>query len=62
MRSIFRGKALVELAEPTARRLGCRTQLGEVEGILERGTGADEQRRVHEEKGNLLAVAQWLSA
>ena len=54
--------ALVELARPAAERLGCRTELDEVEGIVRRGSGADEQRRVHEEDGNLLAVAQWLAA
>jgi len=54
-------RALVELAEPAARRLGCVEELAEVERILERGTGADEQRRVHEETGSLLAVTQWLA-
>jgi hypothetical protein len=29
--------------------------------VLRRGTGADEQRRVHEEDGSLLAVARWLA-
>jgi carboxylate-amine ligase len=54
--------ALVELARPAAGRLGCRTELDEVEGILRRGTGADEQLRVHAEEGSLLAVARWLAA
>jgi carboxylate-amine ligase len=54
-------RALVELAEPAARRLGCAGELAEVEGILGRGTGADEQRAVHERSGSLLAVAQWLA-
>jgi carboxylate-amine ligase len=53
-------RALVDAAEPAARRLGCVEQLREVERILERGTGADEQRRVHERTRSLLAVAQWL--
>lgn len=51
---------LVELAAPAADRLGCREELGEVERLCERGTGADEQRRVHEESGSLLGVARWL--
>jgi carboxylate-amine ligase len=55
-------RALVELAEPAARRLGCRSELDRVEVVLGRGTGADEQRRVHEEQGNLLAVARWIAA
>ncbi|MDQ3821758.1 MAG: glutamate--cysteine ligase [Actinomycetota bacterium] len=53
---------LVETARPAALRLGCRDELDEVERISERGTGADEQRRVHAEQGNLLAVARWLAA
>jgi carboxylate-amine ligase len=53
--------ALLERAEPAAVRLGCREELGEVERLLERGTGADEQRQVYEEAGSLLAVAQWLA-
>jgi glutamate---cysteine ligase / carboxylate-amine ligase len=54
--------ALVETARPAAARLGCRTQLGEVEAISARGTGADEQRLVHTRDGSLLAVAKWLAA
>ena len=53
-------RELLELAEPAARRLGCERELGEVEAILERGSGADEQRRVQQESESLLTVAQWL--
>jgi glutamate---cysteine ligase / carboxylate-amine ligase len=53
--------ALVERVEPAAARVGCREELAEVERLVERGTGADEQRRVYEETGSLLAVAQWLA-
>jgi carboxylate-amine ligase len=53
--------ALVERAGPAAARLGCREELAEVERLVQRGTGADEQRRVYEETGSLLAVAQWLA-
>jgi carboxylate-amine ligase len=53
--------ALVELAAPQAAKLGCAEELREVERILNRGSGADEQRRVNEETGSLLAVAQWLA-
>jgi carboxylate-amine ligase len=52
--------ALVEVAGPAAGRLGCRTELEEIERICRRGTGADEQRRAHED-GDLLAVARWLA-
>jgi glutamate---cysteine ligase / carboxylate-amine ligase len=54
-------RALVELARPAAVRLGCAAELDGVEGILARGTGADEQRAVHEKTGSLLAVAHWLA-
>ena len=53
---------LLELAEPAAQRLGCASELDEVERICARGPGANEQRRVYEESGSLLAVAQWLAA
>jgi carboxylate-amine ligase len=53
--------ALLERAEPAAARLGCREELSEVERLVERGTGADEQRDVYEETSSLLAVAQWLA-
>ena len=52
---------LVELAEPAARRLGCEDELAEIERLCARGSGADEQRRVEEEEGSLLAVAKWLA-
>ena len=55
--------ALVELAAPAAERLRCSRELLEVERICERGAGADEQRRAHDEaQQSLLAVAQWLAA
>jgi carboxylate-amine ligase len=49
---------LVELAEPTARRLGCEQGLVEIERICSRGNGADEQRAAYEEQGSPLAVAR----
>jgi carboxylate-amine ligase len=55
-------EALLEIARPAAERLGCRTELDEVEAILRRGTGADEQRSVHEREGSPLAVARWVAA
>jgi carboxylate-amine ligase len=53
-------RELLAAAEPAASRLRCEEELREVERILERGNGADEQRRVHE-SGGLLGVAQWLA-
>jgi glutamate---cysteine ligase / carboxylate-amine ligase len=54
-------RELMATAEPAAHRLGCADELAEVERILERGNGADEQRRVQEEAGSLLAVSRWLA-
>jgi len=54
-------RELLELAGPAAARLGCESELAQVEGLLERGTGADEQRRAHATEGSLLAVAHWLA-
>lgn len=54
-------RELLELARPAGRSLGCGSELDEVERILERGNGADEQHRVREERGSLLGVAQWLA-
>jgi len=52
---------LVELATPAARRLGCESELDEIERLCSRGTGTEEQRQIQEERGSLLGVAQWLA-
>ena len=54
-------RELLELAEASAHGLECTDELAEVERILERGNGADEQERAREETGSLLGVAQWLA-
>jgi carboxylate-amine ligase len=54
-------RELLTTVEAAARRLGCAAELSEVERILERGNGADEQLRVHEDAGSLLAVSRWLA-
>jgi carboxylate-amine ligase len=54
-------RALVEVAEPAARRLGCAPELGLVERVLDRGSGAEEQRAAYAERGSLLAVAKFLA-
>src|SRR5262249_45857756 len=53
--------ALVELAAPAARRLGCAHELAEADRVLARGSGAAEQLAVRERTDSLLAVAQWLA-
>jgi len=55
-------RELVERSRPAAEELGCAAELDLVEGVLERGTGADEQLRIYEESGTLLAVAEWLAS
>jgi glutamate---cysteine ligase / carboxylate-amine ligase len=54
-------RALVERCEPKARELGGARELAEVERVLARGSGADEQLRIHRETDSLLAVAQWIA-
>jgi glutamate---cysteine ligase / carboxylate-amine ligase len=54
-------RELLSLTEAAAVRLGCTAELGEIERLLERGTGADEQRRAHEPEGSLLSVVRWLA-
>jgi carboxylate-amine ligase len=54
-------RALVDQARPAARELGCAKELDEVEALLARGSGADEQLRVYAETDSLLAVAKWLN-
>jgi glutamate---cysteine ligase / carboxylate-amine ligase len=55
-------RELVETAAPAADRLGCADELAQVEALLGRGSGAEEQCRIREREGSLLAVAQWLAA
>jgi glutamate---cysteine ligase / carboxylate-amine ligase len=55
-------RELVETAAAAAGRLGCARELAAVDELLRRGTGADEQRLLHERDGSLLAVAQWVAA
>jgi len=55
-------RELVETAAPAAERLGCAAELAGIEELCSRGSGAEEQRRVHERGGSLLAVAQSLAA
>jgi carboxylate-amine ligase len=54
-------RALAERCRPSACRLGCSAELDEVDAVLSRGSGADEQVRVYDETGSLLAVAQRLA-
>jgi carboxylate-amine ligase len=54
-------RALVERARPAAHELGCDTELDEVEALLGRGSGSDEQIEIYERTDSLLAVAKWLN-
>jgi glutamate---cysteine ligase / carboxylate-amine ligase len=52
---------LVERCMPAADALGCAAELGLVSTILLRGNGADEQRRLYGDPGDLDAIAWWLA-
>ena len=54
-------RELLELASPHGPGLECGDELAEIERILDRGNGADEQQRAREETGSLLGVARWLA-
>jgi glutamate---cysteine ligase / carboxylate-amine ligase len=54
-------RALVELAEPAAQRLGCARELAEVEAVCGRGSGAREQCATYADTESLLAVVQGLA-
>jgi glutamate---cysteine ligase / carboxylate-amine ligase len=52
-------KRVLEEASNVAGELGCEAELSHIETILEEGTGADLQRRVHAEKG-MDGLLEWL--
>jgi len=54
-------RALVEFVAPAAQDLGCSGELAGLDALLERGSGADEQRRAQEKDCSLLSVASWLA-
>jgi gamma-glutamyl:cysteine ligase YbdK (ATP-grasp superfamily) len=54
-------RALVDRVRKAALDLGCAHELDEVEKLLERGSGSDEQLEIYEETDSLLAVAKWLN-
>ena len=54
-------RILAERCAPAADALGCADELELVEEILEHGTGADEQLRIHDYTQDPAAVAQWLA-
>lgn len=50
----------IELCRPVADRLGCATELGYLEDILQSGTGAHAQRRIIQKTGDIAQVAPGL--
>ncbi|HYA08418.1 MAG TPA: glutamate--cysteine ligase [Gaiellaceae bacterium] len=54
-------RALVDRCAPAADALGCAEELELVEQILDGGNGADTQRRIYDETGDLRAVARWIA-
>jgi len=55
-------RRMLERCEPYAHKLGCLPQLRSIEEILEHGTGAQRQRRVFEQTGDLREVVKFLAA
>ena len=53
-------RELLEFVDPVLDELGSRKEVEHIHTILERGTSADEQRRVFEEVGDLRAVVDRL--
>jgi carboxylate-amine ligase len=51
---------MLDRCEPYADKLGCLTQLRYIDDILENGTGAQRQRRVYEQTGDLREVVKFL--
>lgn len=53
---------LLEFIDDVVDELGCREALKTVNKILEKGTGADRQLEVYEEKKNLVEVARFIES
>jgi carboxylate-amine ligase len=53
-------RRMIELVSPHAERLGCLTHLHELDDIIDNGTGAQRQRRVFDQTGNLGQVVKYL--
>ena len=54
-------RALLDRGRAGAKRWGCEPELDEIERMLARGSGADEQLRVYKETGDVRAVAAWVA-
>lgn len=52
---------LLDACATAGTRLGCASELDRLGNILTRGTGADEQLRIHDETHSLRAVTRWLA-
>jgi len=52
--------ALLDRCQPAADALGCADELSQIEVVMNRGNGADEQRAVFEESGSLVDLARFL--
>jgi carboxylate-amine ligase len=54
-------RRMIDRCTPYAEQLGCTTQLQYVEDILANGSGAQRQRRVFEQTGDLRSVVRFLT-
>jgi len=52
---------LLDFLDPVLDELGSRHRVERVQNILENGTGADRQLRIHEQSKDLRAVAQYIN-
>jgi carboxylate-amine ligase len=52
---------LLDFLDPVLDQLGSRHRVEQVQQILEQGTGADRQLKIHEETNDLKSVAQYIN-
>ena len=55
-------RRLIDQVTPFAERLGCLTQLGYLEEIIDDGSGAEQQRRAYRQNGEMTDVVDYLLA
>ena len=51
---------LLDFVDDVVDEIGCRNALGNIQKILEKGTGADRQLKVFESTKNLVSVADYI--
>jgi carboxylate-amine ligase len=51
---------LIEFVDDVVDDLNCREEINHIHEMMERGTSADQQLRIHRETGDLKAVVDFL--